>query len=147
MTGGRGADYCFDMIKADSREKLIKTVMKETNNTGVDAVFEMSGSPNAYYDALDIIRMGGTFSLLGIPAKDITLDFSNKIIFRGLTIQGIIGRKMFETWETMERLLKAGLADIMMKNGFVSHVLPLEEYEKGFEAHERGEAIKVVLKP
>ncbi len=142
-----GADYCFDMAKKESKKELIETVMRETNNTGVDAVFEMSGSPYAYSDALDIIRMGGTFSLLGIPAQDLTLDFSGKIIFKGLTIKGIIGRKMFDTWETMERLLKAGLSDIMMENGFVSHTYSLEDYEKGFEAHEKGEAIKVVLKP
>ncbi|GAB4340608.1 MAG: L-threonine 3-dehydrogenase [Calditrichia bacterium] len=142
-----GAHYCFDMAQADSRQKMIETVMRETNNTGVDAVFEMSGSPGAYVDALEIIRMGGTISLLGIPARDITLDFSNKIIFRGLTIRGIIGRKMFDTWETMYRLLKSGMADAMLQNGYVSHKFKLEEFEKGFEAHARGDAIKVVLEP
>ncbi len=142
-----GAKYCFDMTHEDSRKKMIETVMRETNNTGVDAVFEMSGSPNAYYDALDIIRMGGTMALLGIPARDITLDFSNKIIFRGLTLHGIIGRRMFGTWETMYKLLKNGMADLMLQNGYVSHKYKLSEYEKGFEAHNRGEAIKVVLIP
>ncbi|MFZ0391438.1 MAG: alcohol dehydrogenase catalytic domain-containing protein [Calditrichia bacterium] len=142
-----GARYAFDMALSDSRKKLIETVMRETQNTGVDAVFEMSGSPGAYYDALDILRMGGTFALLGIPAGDITLDFSNKIIFRGLNIKGIIGRKMFGTWETMYRLLKDGMAAQMMENGYVSHKFPLNEFEKGFEAHERGEAIKVILIP
>lgn len=142
-----GADYCFDMALQESRKKMIETVLRETDNTGVDAVFEMSGSPYAYEDALSILRMGGTFSLLGIPSGSIQLDFANKVIFRGITIKGIIGRKMFETWETMERILRAGLADIMMQNGFVSHIFPLEDFEKGFEVHERGEAIKVILKP
>ncbi len=142
-----GANYCFDMAQANSRQKMIETVMRETNNTGVDAVFEMSGSPSAYIDALEIIRMGGTISLLGIPALDITLDFSKKIIFRGLTLHGIIGRRMFHTWETMYRLLKGGMADLMLQNGFVSHKYPLSEFEKGFEAHDRGEAIKVILIP
>ncbi|GAB4172617.1 MAG: L-threonine 3-dehydrogenase [Calditrichia bacterium] len=142
-----GADVCFDMGIEDSKAKLVETVMRETDNTGVDAVFEMSGSPFAYDDALNIIRMGGTFSLLGIPSRQVQVDFANKVIFRGINIQAIIGRRMFETWETMERILKSGMADLMMENGFVSHVFPLEEFEKGFDAHEKGDAIKVVLKP
>lgn len=142
-----GANYCFDMAQKGARQRMIETVMRETNNTGVDAVFEMSGSPGAYVDALEIIRMGGTVSLLGIPARDITLDFSKKIIFRGLTIHGIIGRRMFGTWETMYRLLKGGMADLMVRNGYVSHKFPMSEFEKGFEAHDRGDAIKVVLVP
>ncbi len=142
-----GADYCFDMALEGSKKALIETVMRETDNTGVDAVFEMSGSPYAYDDALSILRMGGTFSLLGIPSGNVSVDFANKVIFRGITIKGIIGRRMFETWETMERILKSGLANIMMDNGFVSHVFPLDQFEKGFQAHEHGDAIKVVLKP
>lgn len=142
-----GADYCFDMALESSKKELMEVVMRETDNTGVDAVFEMSGSPYAYDDALSILRMGGTLSLLGLPSGNISVDFANRVIFRGITIKGIIGRRMFETWETMERILKSGLANLMLDNGFVSHILPMEEYEKGFKAHETGDAIKVVLKP
>ncbi len=142
-----GVDICFDMARPHAHQKLVNTVMHETNSNGVDAVFEMSGAAGAYNDALDIIRTGGTFSLLGLPDKDIAVDFSEKVIFRGINIKGIIGRNMFRTWETMYRLLRSGMADLMLRNGFVSHKFPLSDYEKAFEVHESGEAIKIVLIP
>ena len=142
-----GVDVCLDMAMDRAHEQLVETVMHHTNNTGVDAVFEMSGSLPAYNDGLDIIRSGGTFSLLGLPSKPITLDFSEKVIFSGITMKGIIGRGMFKTWETMYRLLKTGMADLMLDNGFVSHTFPLGEYKKAFETHDQGDAIKIILKP
>ena len=142
-----GVDDCIDMAEPDAHQKLVSTVMNNTNNGGVDVVYEMSGSASAYNDALDIIRTGGTFSLLGLPSDPITLDFSEKVIFRDITIKGVIGRRMFQTWETMYRLLKSGMADLMLENGFVSHKYPLSEYEKAFDAHDSGDAIKVVLIP
>ena len=142
-----GVDACVDMAPRNSRQKLIETVMHHTNNTGVDVVFEMSGSAGAYEDAFSILRNGGTLSLLGLPSNPITLDFSEQVIFPGITVKGIIGRGMFHTWETMYRLLKTGMADLMLENGFVSHTFDLEEYEKAFEVHDQGDAIKVILEP
>lgn len=142
-----GVDYCFDMAEANAHETLVNAVMHETNNAGIDAVFEMSGSAGAYRDALDIIRTGGTFSLLGLPSQPITLDYSEKVIFRGVTIKGIIGRRMFSTWETMYRLLKSGMANLMLDHGFVSHQFTLSDYEKGFAVHDQGDAIKVIFRP
>ncbi len=142
-----GVDICQDMAEENSHQKLVNRIMHVTNSTGVDAVFEMSGSPYAYNDGLDIIRTGGTFSLLGLPDRDITLNFSDKVIFRGITIKGIIGRGMFHTWETMYRLLRSGMADLMLENGFVSHKFSLEDYQRAFEVHEAGDAIKVILEP
>ncbi|MBS1271627.1 MAG: L-threonine 3-dehydrogenase [Candidatus Marinimicrobia bacterium] len=142
-----GVDECVDMALPDSRARLTELVMQYSNNTGVDAVLEMSGSADAYKDAMSIIRNGGTFALLGLPSKPITMDFSEQVIFPGVTIKGIIGRGMFHTWETMYRLLKTGMADLMLENGFVSHTFPLAEYKSAFEVHEQGEAIKVILEP
>lgn len=142
-----GADYCFDMAKPNAHETLVSAVMHETNNAGVDAVFEMSGSGGAYRDALDILRTGGTLSLLGLPSKPVTLDFSDKVIFPGITIKGIIGRRMFSTWETMYRMLKSGMSDLMLDHGFVSHKFTFSEYEKAFQAHDHGDAIKIILSP
>jgi len=142
-----GVDVCFDMAEPDAHQRLVNTVMHQTNSNGVDAVFEMSGSAAAYRDGLDIIRTGGTFSLLGLPNEPVTVDFSDKVIFRGITLKGIIGRNMFLTWETMYRLLKSGMADLMLENGFVSHQFKLSEYEKAFRVHAAGDAIKVILMP
>jgi threonine 3-dehydrogenase len=91
--------------------------------------------------------MGGTISLLGLPEGDVNIDFSKNVIFKGITIHGIIGRRVFETWEVMRSLLKSGLADKILEAGFVTHQLPLERFEEGFEAIRNGDGLKVILKP
>jgi len=142
-----GADHCFDVAMMDERTRFIETILDETDNTGVDAVFEMSGSYHAYIDAAKVLRMGGVFSLLGLPSGTIDVDFAKNIIFRGITIHGIIGRRVFQTWDQMEELLRGGLAKKLMKSGIVSHQIPLERFEDGFAAIKAGDAFKVLLKP
>jgi threonine 3-dehydrogenase len=142
-----GATDCFDMALPSERVRFHSVVMKETNQSGVDAVFEMSGSYEAYEDAFKAIRMGGTFSLLGLPAGTMPVDFARDVIFKGLTIKGIIGRRVFETWIQMEKILKAGLAKKFLATGFITHQFPLEKYEEAFEVIRRGDAFKVLLKP
>ena len=110
-----GADHCFDLGVAGMRARLKGVVAEETNGAGVDAVLEMSGSYGAYRDGLDIIRMGGTMALLGMPEGKIEVNFANDVIFRGVTLKGIIGRRVFQTWETMRNLLRAGLADELLR--------------------------------
>jgi threonine 3-dehydrogenase len=142
-----GADHCFDMALADERGAFVETILRETDQTGVDVACEMSGSYRAYEDAARVIRMGGTFSLLGIPSGTLQVDFAKNIIFSGITVHGIIGRRVFKTWDQMEELLKAGLAKQLMKTGFVTHQLPLEKFDEGFAAIRAGDAYKVLLKP
>lgn len=142
-----GADCCFDVGLAGGREKFLGKVAEETSGTGVDAVFEMSGNYHAYFDAFDAVRMGGTISLLGLPEGDMKIDFSKAVIFKGITIHGIIGRRVFETWEVMKAMLKHGLADKLVRSGFITHDLPLEEFEDGFAAIRSGDALKVILRP
>ncbi|HTY36697.1 MAG TPA: zinc-binding dehydrogenase [Bacteroidota bacterium] len=142
-----GADHCFDMTIGDDRAAFVDTIMSETDNTGVDVALEMSGSYRAYEDAARVLRMGGTFSLLGIPSGTMQVDFAKNIIFSGITVHGIIGRRVFQTWDQMEILLKAGLARQLMKTGFVTHQLPLERFEDGFQAIRNGDAYKVLFKP
>ncbi|MEK6570767.1 MAG: zinc-binding dehydrogenase, partial [Bacteroidota bacterium] len=142
-----GAHHCFDVNIDREKERFHKTILEETENTGVDVVFEMSGNYRAYEDAFRIVRMGGTVSLLGLPGGQMVVDFSKDIIFRGITIHGIIGRRVFETWDLMTEILKKGLANKFIDSGFISHDLPLEEYEKGFSAIMNGDALKVLLRP
>ncbi len=142
-----GAVDCFDLGLAGERERMKRRIMEETNGTGVDVALEMSGSYSAYRDAFDFIRMGGAFVLLGIPEGEVKIDFARDVIFRGLSIRAVIGRRVFETWEVMRNILSAGLAHEFLDSGFVSHELPLERYEEGFAALARGEALKVILKP
>jgi threonine 3-dehydrogenase len=142
-----GANYTFDVNIDREKEAFYKTVMEQTGNTGVDVVLEMSGNYRAYEDAFKVVRMGGTISLLGLPGGQMAVDFSKDIIFRGITIHGIIGRRVFETWDLMTEILKKGLARKFIETGFVSHDLPLEEFEKGFSAIMNGDALKVILRP
>lgn len=142
-----GADFCFDVSIPEEKERFHKIVMKETNKTGVDAVFEMSGNYRAYEDAFRVVRMGGAISLLGLPAGVMQVDFAKDVIFKGVTIHGIIGRRVFETWDLMRSLLKNGLAEKFVKSGFITHDLPLERFEEGFAALRNGDALKVLLRP
>ncbi|MGB7549809.1 MAG: L-threonine 3-dehydrogenase, partial [Terracidiphilus sp.] len=89
-------------------------------------------------------RTGGRASLLGIPARPVELDLARDIIFKGATVQGINGRKMFETWFQMEALLAAGKLDL---EPVITHRLKLSEFARAMELLQSGEAIKVVLKP
>jgi len=142
-----GATDCFDMSLAEERDRFHSVVMKQTDQSGVDAVFEMSGSYPAYRDAFKVIRMGGTFSLLGLPTGTMPVDFAKDVIFKGITIKGIIGRRVFQTWEQMEKILKSGLAKKFLKTGFITHQFPLERYEEAFDVIRKGDAFKVLLKP
>jgi threonine 3-dehydrogenase len=142
-----GATDCFDLALPEERTRMKKVIGEDTNGTGVDVALEMSGSYSAYHDAFELLRMGGRFVLLGIPEGEVKLDFAHDVIFRGITIQGVIGRRVFETWETMRNILSTGLAKEFLDSGFVSCELPLEQYEEGFAALARGDAFKVILKP
>lgn len=142
-----GATDCFDMADQDERDRFHTEVMRRTAGSGVDAVFEMSGSYKAYQDAFKVIRMGGTFSLLGLPTGTMPVDFAHDVIFKGITVKGIIGRRVFQTWNQMETILKAGLARKFLTTGFITHRFQLEQYDDAFEAIRRGDAFKVLLKP
>lgn len=144
-----GADYCFNVASPHGKEILFQTIQQKTNETGVDTALEMSGYYPAFEDAFKNVRNGGTVALLGLPSGTISFDFSKNVIFRGITIKGVIGRRIFDTWDTMHELLRAkdGLSKIILENNIISHDLPLEKYEEGFQALISGNAIKVILRP
>src|SRR5882757_8735666 len=96
------ADYVLDPKNDDAR----KIVKERTGGLGVDVVLEMAGHPDAIRTGFDIVRSGGRISLLGLTSKPIPLNFSEDIIFKGITIQGINGRRMYQTWYQMTALLK-----------------------------------------
>jgi len=107
----------------------------------------MSGSYSAYEDAFKILRMGGEISLLGLTNGTMPFDFAKNVIFPGVTIHGVIGRRVWSTWDMMTDILKNGLARRFLKSGFVTHQIRLEEFDKGFQAIASGDAIKVLLRP
>ncbi len=142
-----GADFTFNVGKPEGLVALKETIAQETDHTGVDIVFEMAGYYSAYNAVFDNIRMGGTILMLGLPAGKLEVDFSNQVIFKGLIIKGIYGRRVFDTWDLMRYLLANGLTETILKSGVITHQLPLKDYDEGFQALINGQAIKVLLKP
>ena len=134
-----GADLALD--PGDNVEEQI---LAATGGTGVDVLLEMSGHPKAMALGFSLLRTGGRASLLGIPSKPVELDFARDIIFKGATVQGINGRKMFETWFQMEALLAAGMLNL---EPVITHRLKLAQFADAMMLLQSGEAIKVILKP
>jgi threonine 3-dehydrogenase len=123
-------------------EDVVQTVTAETAGEGADVVCEMSGVPSALHQAFRAVRLGGRVQLLGIPKGDVSIDFANEIIFKGITVYGVIGRKMYETWHLMRRFLTAGLLD---PRPVVTHRFPLARIDDALAAIRSGDAGKVIL--
>jgi threonine 3-dehydrogenase len=110
-------------------------------NEGFDVGLEMSGNPQAFRDMLANMAHGGRIAMLGIPEKEIAIDW-NLVIFNMLTIKGIYGREMYETWYKMSVLIQTGL-DI---TPVITHRYSYADFEKGFSAMKSGQCGKVILK-
>ncbi len=132
----------FGVTRAvDPRTTSLKDVMQELGmKEGFDVGLEMSGSPQAFRDMIAHMCHGGKIALLGIQPGEAAIDW-NTVIFSMLTIKGIYGREMYETWYMMTVMLQSGL-DI---SPVITHRFRYTEFEKGFEAMMSGEAAKVVL--
>ena len=107
---------------------------------GFDVGLEMSGNPAAFRDMIDNMCHGGKIAMLGIPPEQMAIDW-NKVVFNMLTIKGIYGREMYETWYKMTVMLESGL-DI---KPVITHRFHYTEFEKGFEAMRSGQSGKVIL--
>jgi len=125
-------------------EDVAAIIAEKTGGVGVDVVLELSGHADAMRLGFQVLRTGGRVSLLGIPAKPVELDFARDIIFKGATVLGINGRKMYETWYQMEALLKSGRLDL---KPVITHRLPMSDFAHGMELLKSGEASKIVLTP
>lgn len=122
--------------REDLREVYDRFSMKE----GFDIGLEMSGSGAALRSMIDHMTHGGRIALLGTPSQELTLDFS-KIIFSMLTIQGVTGRQIFETWYAMNSLIRSGL-DI---SGVITHRFPVTQFAEAFAIAGDGQSGKVVM--
>lgn len=134
-----GAAECFD---PRSDAKWIDDIKRATRGEGVDVLLEMSGAPSAYDQGFAALRNGGVAALLGIPAKPPTFNITQHVVFKGATVLGINGRRMFETWYQMEELLLSGKLEL---DDIITHEFPLEQFEKAFATMLSGEGIKVVM--
>lgn len=123
---------------------VIDVIMEDTYNEGVDVFLEMSGNETALVNGLKFIKNGGNVALLSVYPNKVSLDLSNDVVFQGLTIRGITGRRMWDTWYKTAALLNSGQLDV---SHVITHKFPMERFEEGFMAMNSGESGKVILYP
>jgi threonine 3-dehydrogenase len=125
-------------------EDPVKIILEATGGTGVDVLLEMSGHPAAIQQGFKALRAGGRASLLGIPTENVPLDLVQDVIFKGATVQGIYGRRMYETWVEMTALLKAGRVNL---DALFGERVELENFESAFAKLQNGLAGKILMYP
>ncbi|NLJ79760.1 MAG: L-threonine 3-dehydrogenase [Firmicutes bacterium] len=135
--------FGVDLAVDPRREDLYAKVREATGGQGVDVLLEMSGNEKAINDGFKCLINGGTASLLGIPSKPVSIDLADALIFKGATIYGINGRKMFETWYQAQALLEGGL-DL---TPLITHRFPLERIGEGLELMKAGQCGKIIIDP
>ena len=120
-------------------KQSIKDVMADLHMEGFDVALEMSGNPAAFNDMLDCMYHGGKVALLGILPRGAGIDW-DKVIFKGLTLQGIYGRRMYETWYKMTQMVLTGFP--LQK--VLTHQVHIDDFQKGFDLMDAGNCGKVV---
>jgi threonine 3-dehydrogenase len=141
-------DYRLGLAKKMGADKVvnvkretIKDVMPELGiMEGFDVGLEMSGNAQALNDMLETMNHGGHIAILGIPPHETAINW-NHVIFKGLTLKGVYGREMFETWYKMSSLIQAGLNVAPI----ITHHFPVADFQQGFDIMRGGEAAKVIL--
>ena len=128
-----------DVVTPDEADSVVNRV---TEGLGADIVLEMSGVPAAVHQAFRLVRAGGRVQMLGIPAKPMDVDFATEVIFKGITIYGVVGRRMYDTWMQMRQFLRSGKFD---PTPVITHRFPLEQYDEAIDAIKSGAAGKVVF--
>jgi len=131
-----GATLVVDVTKDIPKKLMPELDMIE----GFDVGLEMSGNPQAFNQLIDYIRPAGSIALLGIPPDNMSIKWSD-FIFKGLTLKGIYGRKMFETWHKMIYLIQSGL-DL---SPVITHHFPIDDFQEAFETMASGKSGKVIL--
>ena len=131
-----GAD---DVVHPDELERTVK---RYTDGLGVDVVLEMSGVPSAIHQAFSLVRPAGRVQMLGVPAKPMQFDFATELIFKGVTVYGVTGRRMYETWIQITRFLRSREFD---PTPVITHRFPLECADEAIHAIKSGEAGKVIF--
>lgn len=147
-----GADFCFDTNEeaAPGQKRALFDRARDEHGGGIDVVLEMSGAEAAYNDAGALVKNGGQILLLGIPARPLrSFDFGKYAVWKGVTIRGIFGRRMFETWFAMLDLLaseKSGLK-ARLESIIARESVRLSDFDRGFELVRSHEAVKLLLVP
>jgi threonine 3-dehydrogenase len=135
-----GADYVLDVSKTSIAQAQKELGMRE----GFDIALEMSGHPSAVRDLIDNMNHGGRIAMLGLPADEYSVDWS-RIITRMLTIKGIYGREMYDTWYHMSSMLQTSATLTDRIRSVITHRFPAEQWQDAFDAARSGQCGKVVM--
>ena len=132
-----------DITLSPSDDNLEEIILDYTYGLGPQVLLEMSGHPGAIKTGLHLLRNGGCACVLGIPSKPIdNLEWARDIVFKGITIKAINGRRMYDTWFQTQSFM---LREQKSINNLITHRLPFEQFEHGFDLLHNGDAIKIVL--
>ena len=137
-----GVDHTLN-AQTDPPERIASAIRDLTAGEGVDAALEMSGDPTAMHQAFRAVKNGGRVTLFGIPTGPVCFDLPNEIIFKGIRVYGVTGRRLFGTWYRLAGLFKAGLNI----RPVITHSFPMAEFATGFDLIKSGQCGKVVLIP
>jgi threonine 3-dehydrogenase len=137
-----GADHTINAT-TDTTESMTAAILEVTDGEGVDTALEMSGNPAALHQSFRSVKNGGRVTLFGIPTGSVCFDLPNEIIFKGIRVYGVTGRRLFGTWYRLAGLFKAGL-DI---RPVVTHTFSMTDFAQGFDLVQSGQCGKVVLYP
>jgi threonine 3-dehydrogenase len=122
--------------------EVAEVVRRATGGLGVDVVLEMSGVPSAIHQAFSLVRPAGRVQMLGVPARAMEFDFATELVFKGVTVYGVTGRRMYDTWHQMTRFLRSGKFD---PTPVITHRFPLECADEAIQAIKSGAAGKVIF--
>ncbi len=135
-----GADVVINPLE----ENVIQRVLEETGGKGVDVIGEFSGNVTAIEQAFKYLKPGGGLSLLGIPAQSITLNIADDIVFKGVTVYGVVGRRIYDTWYEVKRLLDDNALHL---DKIITHQFALKDIDDAATIMGTGNCGKIVLIP
>ena len=146
------SDYRLGMAKqmgADitvnpSKENVIETIMDVSEGEGIDVLLEMSGAPSAINEGFSSLKSGGEAALLGLTSAPLELNLDDHVIFKGASVYGIVGRRLWIDWYQMRGLLRSGAVDL---SPVVTHRFALDDFDRAFETMASGECGKVIMFP
>jgi threonine 3-dehydrogenase len=146
------SDYRLDMAKrmgADitlnpTTDDVLAKVMEVTEGEGIDVLLEMSGAPAAIDQGFSALKPGGEAALLGLTSNSLNFNLDDHVIFKGASVYGIVGRRLWVDWYQMRGLLRSGAVDL---TPVVTHRYALDDFERAFETMASGDCGKVIMFP
>ena len=133
-----------DLVLNPLRDDIEGALREATGGEGVDVLLEMSGAPQAIDSGFRMLKAGGEAALLGLFSQNLSFDIDDHIIFKGATVYGIVGRRLWGTWYEARGLMRSGIIDL---EPIITHRFALDDYAKAFELMDSGDCGKIVMFP